>query len=324
MRDVITIGAATRDVFIKSAAFEVHSGNHGAENEEGCFPLGAKIEIDDLVFETGGGATNAAVTFGRLGLRTATVGAVGSDGSGRDVLDALRREGVATAFVQKLPKFQTAYSLICVASTGERTILVYRGASQKIDREKIPWRKLKAKWFYVSSVGGDLKLMAALLDHAEKIGARVAWNPGGKELDLGLAKLASLIKKTDVFNLNREEAAKLAGADDLQKIRETLGPIPRRLLVVTDGLNGAYAASKNESLHSGIIAGPRVNTTGAGDAFGSGVVAALLKQDNIREALAVGTLNATGVVQHMGAKLGILKKYPSPTALAQVPIEPWK
>lgn len=325
--DVVTIGAATRDVFVKSTAFEVHErSEEEGGGIEGCFPLGAKIEIDELIFETGGGATNAAVTFARLGHRSACISAIGEGGGGEFVLDALKRERVSAAYIQRLDGVQTGTSIIAVAGTGERTVLVYRGASQGIDPGTVPWGRIQSRWFYISSLGGNTALMNAALAHANRLGIAVAWNPGAKELKDGLKKLAATIRSVDVLNLNREEAAQLCGMPvaDLAGIIDALRQLPRKLLIVTDGQEGAYAATKDEILKSGTIDVPRVNVTGAGDAFGSGVIAGLLKKDDVRHALAVGTWNATGVVQQMGAKRGIIRAYPTPQAIKKVSIAPWK
>ncbi len=325
MYDVITIGSATRDIFVRSKALELIPTD-SPDVVEGCFRMGAKIEIDELVFETGGGATNAAVTFGRLGYRTAVVTAIGSDHNGRSVIEALEADGVATGLVQKDPKSQTAFSIILLAGSGERTVLVYRGASENISPRRIPWPKLRAKWFYVSSLGGDLGLMERILGQAAKAGARVAWNPGGKELKQGLAALEPLIRRTDIFNLNVEEAMTLLNADarDIAGLVGRLRGLPRRAAIVTDGLNGAYAAEKTRAWHSEVIDVPRVNVTGAGDAFGSGLVAGLMRRDDLPYALAVGTWNATGIVQQMGAKRGIIRKYPGAAAIKKIPVKIWK
>ncbi len=326
MYDVITIGSATRDIFVKSAAFDIHEDSHVDTTVEGCFPLGAKIELEDLVLETGGGATNAAVTFGRLGRSVAVLAAVGDDASGREIAAILKSEGVKAGLLQVSKKLRTGSSVILLAGSGERTVLVYRGAAEKLDPASIPWRSLSARWLYVSSIGGDLALMGKLLDHAARKGIKVAWNPGSKEIRHGFDALAPLIRKTDLFDLNKEEAAQLVGADpkDLGKIIKSLRALPRRAFVVTDGLAGAYAAEGADVWRCGVIDVPRINVTGAGDAFGSGIVAGLLKKDDIRYGLAVGTWNATGIVQQMGAKRGIIRAYPSAAAVKKVPIDAWK
>lgn len=325
MHDVITIGSATRDVFVRSPALEILDCDHSPSGADACFPLGSKVEIDELVFETGGGGTNAAVTFGRLGCDTATLTAVGNDANGRDILDVLKRDGVSLSLVQTDPKEQTAFSIIVLSGTGERTILVYRGASENISAEKIPWNRLKAKWLYITSLGGRIDLLQKLLSHAEKTGIRVAWNPGAKEIKNGIEKLAMFIKQVDVLNLNLEEAMELLNvrSRNVDGLFAPLARLPRRTMVITDGIHGAYASDGGKIWHSSVLDVKRVNTTGAGDAFGSGLIAGLMKKDDLPRALAVGTLNATGVVQQMGAKRGIIRKYPSTRDVKKVPIKLW-
>ncbi|MFC1638710.1 carbohydrate kinase family protein [Patescibacteria group bacterium] len=325
MLDVITVGSASRDVFVKSGALDIQESDTEPHVLEACFPLGAKIDIDELVFETGGGATNAAATLARLGFGVAAVCTVGQDANGRDVVEALVEDGISDRFVQRHPTGQTAYSIIIVAGSGERTILVHRGAARKTDADAVPWSELEAKWFYISSLGGDEALLERILEKAAAIGAKVAWNPGNAELKLGLDRLERYIRQVDVFNLNREEAATLTACDrsDLACIIGSLRELPKRVLLVTDGLGGTYSVEGQETLHTDVIDVPRVNTTGAGDSFGSGFVAGLIRRDDVPYALAVGTCNAAGLVQEMGAKRGLLNAFPDEESLAKVKIEPW-
>jgi len=325
MYDVITIGSATRDIFIRSSALEVRDSDRSPGGVDACFPLGAKIEIKELVLETGGGATNAAVTFGRLGWRVAAMTAIGRDANGQDVLAALKKDGVSAALVQTDFLKQTALSIIALAGSGERTVLVYRGASENIRAGKIRWNDLKAKWFYITSLGGKIELLQKILGHAAKNGIRVAWNPGSAELRNGLEKLSVFIKQVDVFNLNLEEAMQLTGRTtrDVKKLFGDLRGLPRRAAIITDGINGAYADDGRRTWHSRVLEVERINTTGAGDSFGSGLVAGLMKKDDLPYALAVATINATGVVQQMGAKRGIMRRYPTAAQVKRVPISPW-
>ena len=97
--DVITIGTATRDAFVKSKEFKRKSSSMFLSGESLCLPLGEKIDVEDIIFATGGGATNAAVTFSRQGLNSACVCKIGNYVSGKEVLQNLKKEGVATNFV---------------------------------------------------------------------------------------------------------------------------------------------------------------------------------------------------------------------------------
>ncbi len=324
MHDVITIGSATIDVFVRSSRFETHKA-HGKDGLETSMPQGAKIELDALIQETGGGATNTAFTFSMMGYRTAVVTAIGDDDNGGIIKEQLRKQGISVRYLQVVKGVPTGYSIIILSGSGERTVLVHRGASGKLSPAKTPVSSLSAKWFYVSSLGGDLAMMRKLVVRSAKTGTNIAWNPGGKEIAKGFRALAPLIRKVDVLILNREEAAELAGRDpkDLEAIVRHLGDHPRKALIVTDGKDGAYAFGEGVRYHCPSLSKKRVNTTGAGDAFGSGFVAGLLKKDDLRYALGVAACNAAGVVGNMGAKKGIMKACPLPSSIEKLTIRTW-
>lgn len=322
MHDIITIGSATRDVFLRSHAWETHASDHSPTGFEQCLPLGAKLPVDDITFTTGGGATNAAVTFHRLGgLRTACVARIGMEDSGaRAVLEDLRRERVDTRFVQRDPKHHTAYSLILLSGSGERTILVHRGASEMLDARAIPWQRLRVRWFSVTSLGGNLALLKKILAHARRIGARVAWNPGGAEVAEGWRVIAPLARRCAVLNVNREEAAVLTGVPitNLRRMIQMLRPDGSDCTtLITDGAGGAYVSDAHTDWHIASRNLHVVNTTGAGDAFSSAFILGILRGMEPPDALRLAMANAEGVITHMGAKTGILSKVPSRAVLAE-------
>ena len=320
--DVITLGAATQDVFVFSKQFEETPDAAAPDGLDACLPLGSKIGLDDLIFATGGGATNAAVTFSRFGLKTACLARVGKDAAGDDVAAQLKQDRVETRFIQRDASLRTAYSIILVSGSGHRAILTYRGASAKLSSQEIPWNGLSAKWVYVTSLAGDLAMLKQAFAFADRVGARVAWNPGNAELKLGRKKLEPFLRKCAVLDVNREEAAVLADAapESLDTIIGTLASLPRLALLVTDGGNGAYVHAGGKTLFAPALKAKRVNTTGAGDAFGSGFVAALAHGADTKTALQTAMLNATGVITHMGAKAGILKKMPTQNEQARVKV----
>ena len=84
MYDIITLGSATTDIFVKTKIkpeIKKHDGH-----TDMAYHLGDKLLIDDLKITTGGGGTNAAVGFSRLGLKTAYIGAIGNDANGIQLL----------------------------------------------------------------------------------------------------------------------------------------------------------------------------------------------------------------------------------------------
>jgi len=322
MFDIITIGSATRDVFLQSEKIKIKKSKTSPTGLDECLPLGAKIELNDITFDTGGGATNAAVTFANLGLRTATICRTGKDLAGLQINQMFKNHHISNKFIQHDNKLGTAYSLILLAGTGQRSILVYRGASQKVSAKDIPWKNIKTKWLYISSLAGHMTLINSIWKFAKKNKIKIAWNPGGKELDKGLTKLAPYIKQTAFFTINTEEAAKLtkekpgdtrAAAKKLKKITKCLS--------LTDGPKGAYAWQNNKGIWAPSLKVKRVNTTGAGDAFGSGFVSGLILKNDIKYAMKMGTLNANMVITKMGAKNGLLKKKPTLKELNRVKLK---
>lgn len=323
--DIRSIGAGTRDVFIKSSHFERIPDADAPDGFNACFPMGAKIALDEVIFETGGGATNAAVTFKRFGLKTTCVCSLGQDQNAQDVIQVLKDNRIDTRAVQIKPDFKTAYSIILLAGTGQRSILVYRGAANKLNLKQIPWHKILSRWTYLTSLGGDLKKNRDVIHNTVRLNGKLAWNPGNNELRLGLAKLKPLIQQTHILILNREEGALLAGTvpSNLNKIIKTLKQLPIAALVITDGKNGAYVydVQNRMFLFSPALSGKRINTTGAGDAFGSGFTAGFIKTRDCSVGLRAGMLNSLGVITHMGAKAGILKQRPTEKQLKKVKIK---
>jgi len=321
--DVLTIGSATQDIFLRSKKFEEVPDKNAPDGYDVLFPFGAKINVDDIFTTTGGGATNAAVTLARFGFKTACLTRIGKDQAGDSAIADLKRDKIATSLVQIDPEHKTDHSVILLSGTGHRAILSHRDASAHLDTAAVPWNKLSAKWVYITSVAANLSLLHDAFAFAKRVNARIAWNPGRAELDLGIDHLQGLLSQTAVLILNREEAALLSEKPPewLPQIIERLSAYPTEALVITDGGKGAYVHASQKTWFAPALDVKRVNTTGAGDAFGSGFVAAYARTSDIKTALATGLLNATGVVCHMGAKAGILKSPPTPSAIKKVNVE---
>ncbi|MFY9493385.1 MAG: carbohydrate kinase family protein [Minisyncoccia bacterium] len=308
--DVITIGTATRDFFAKSRAFKVVSTPEFVSGFGLCLPAGGKIDLEDVVFATGGGATNAAVTFSRQGYRAAAVCKIGDDVSGREVLKDLQAEQVSTGFVVETKDSKTAYSVLILSDTGERTALTYRGASENFERSDINPGNLAAKWFYISG-SVPLDVVGVVLDKAKETGAKVAMNPSQSQIKLGLGGFGGILKKLDVVIMNREEGSQLTGVDYKreEKIFGVLDEYVKGIAILTDGPKGVWVSDGKKIYQAGIFKNKSIiDRTGAGDAFGSGFVAGLARSNNIEAAIRLASANATNVVEYIGAKAGILTK----------------
>lgn len=319
MFDVITIGTATRDVFLTSSLFKVlkdpeHLKKIGFKaGEAECFAFGSKLEIGKPIFETGGGAVNAAVTFKRQDLKTAALVKIGDDELGRDVLNSLKTEGIVSFASAHKKGEGTAYSTVLLSLNGERTVLVYRGASEKLEKKDVPWRKLEAKWAYIAPGKIQPSLIEAIVLYLKKKGTKIAINPSGYYIKLGYQKLKNIFKKADVVVMNREEASIFTEIDfnDDENIFKQFDEWIEGIAVMTDGRKGVMASDGHYLYTAGIFKEKKLaDRTGAGDAFGAGFVAGLIqKNGDINYALRLASANATSVVEAIGAQTGILSKY---------------
>lgn len=312
MFDIITIGSATQDVFLTSKDYVLVPSKKFSTGMGECFAFGSKIEVKNIFLDTGGGGTNSAATFAHLGLKTASLVRVGNDAPGREIRSVLRTHGVATELLITDSKQHTAYSSILLTAMGERTVLVYRGASAHFSVREIPWKKMQTRWLYVSSLGGNIVLLKKLFAFAKKEDIAIAWNPGSAELAHGSTALSSLLAGTRVLILNREEAKQLFG--------ETHGRNQKNILAITDGVKGAFLYADGQEWHAPSSGHKAVNATGAGDAFGSALTAGIAKGMDYSDALRLAILNSGLVVTKMGAKNGLLPRMPSLQVLRRLPI----
>ena len=328
MFDVITIGTATRDVFLQSPLFRAVVDSHhlkqlGLAGEEQCFALGSKIEIEKPVMTVGGGAANAAVTFARQGFVTGAVFKIGDDYVGTQAVAALKREGIKTVPITDVKK-GTAWSCILLSPSGERTILNYRGASEDITKNDIAKAHLKTRAAFFVPGRIPFSVLAPLVRSLNEQKAVLVMTPSSYYLGLGAKKLAPMLKALDIVVMNREEAAFLTGIPRHNEaaIFKKLDALVEGIAVMTDGKNGVMVSDGKNLFHAGVYRGKKVvDRTGAGDAFASGFLASLLsrvKPADIKKrtiamteyvrAMQFASANATSVVEHIGAEPGILKK----------------
>ncbi|MFA6130974.1 MAG: carbohydrate kinase family protein [Patescibacteria group bacterium] len=321
MYDILTLGSAARDAFLVSKAFTRIDPDPQTPGAFECIPLGEKVDLDQCVISTGGGATNAAVTFARLGMKTGAIVRVGKDDFGDEIIRDLKNEHIETTFIKRDPQEPTAFSVLLTAPDGERSALVWRGASAHIHEKDIPFEKLKARWMYIASLGGDLALAQKVIRYCVAHNIRTCYNPGAQELKKGIENFSSIIRNLTIMNINLEEAQLLLNTESRDVVKLCRGIAQKDLLlVITDGPRGAYAFQNDALWFVRPEAVKVISSTGAGDAFGSGFLAALMEEYSIEDALRYAMHNAQSVIQYFGAKKGILKKIPGKKRLQEIKV----
>lgn len=300
MFDVITLGSATIDILVKSKNEKVKHNNH----TDVAYHLGEKILIQDLEFTTGGGGTNAAVAFSRLGLKTGFVGVLSHDLFGEFIARELKKENVE--FLGLIGQGKPGLSIV-LPSSGDRTILNYRGLNDMIEIDDLHLSLLSTKWLYISSVLGKSLKSAEKLCQLTRKGTKIAFNPSMYLAKLGLKKLSRILSHTKVLICNKEEAQALTGLNREKEIIEKIAHYGPEIIVITDGPKKIYAYSDGEFFTKIPKKIKVVDSTGAGDAFASGFIYGIMHNKPIDACIDLGLKESDSVLTHIGAKNNLLR-----------------
>ena len=302
---IVTIGKATQDVFLKSTDAFKEFEHKGVKYEQ--LPVGQKLDLDEVIFSTGGNVTNAAVTFARQGLHSKYSWCIGDDAPSETILQSLDKEGVDTTHVYQSSEFKASYSVILMLNGGERTILNYKGTMPTAKDSELDISLIdEGDWIYISSLG-DMELLERIISRASKHGVKIMLNPAGVELQQ-TEKLKALLEDVSVLAVNKEEAQMLVhGEVSEELVRHLTHYVP--VAIVSDGPNGVVATDGKTIVEAGMYEDvPVIDRTGAGDAFGSGFLSQYAQGATLKESIVFASANSTSVVQYIGAKEGILHK----------------
>lgn len=317
MFDVTTIGSATRDIFFITDKGDVFGDPEDSHRTLIAFEFGDKVEIENVHITDGGGGCNSSTALARLGFKTKSLIRVGADESGEVVKKQFEKEGVDTSGISFDEKLRTGISAIIIDKiSGERTVLFYPGANLNM---KIEDRKdiiENTKWLYIAPFSADrsIKDLPDLCREASEKGVKISFNPSMKHLSQGYQSMKSILECSNVLIVNKHEAEKLVtsylGKEmELKALKlmfylQKLGP---EICVLTLGSQGSMAISNHVIYKQNSIQGKSIDTTGAGDSFGSTFVAGQILGSSIEDSLKMASINATSVISKYGAQEGLLK-----------------
>jgi ribokinase len=308
-RRVLTVGGATYDLFVRTGADALCVD---CDKQAILLPVGKKVRVHDVVETCGGGATNTAVGLRRLGCDTAFCGIVGSDQWGQRILENLRKEGVDVSPATVVEDEMSSFSIILNVDSGERVILYATGANAHLhDATFDKAAALRADWIVFNHIHEkSCVIQDDIVDVLRKnrtLG--ITWNPGGRQLTQGMLGKdnAALLERTSLLLLNKEEAFSFTGKKSVPGAIKALLGAGAAMVCISDGANGCHASDGRALYHCPAIQGSTViDTTGAGDAFCTGVTWAILEGEDLPTALKTGTINATSVLAQTGAQAGLI------------------
>jgi ribokinase len=300
MFDVITIGSGLVDVFVFSPELQLTNSDG---KELMCSAFGEKLTVEKLSVVSGGAGTNSAIAFQRLGFSTAAVVELGKDVLSTVIVSELEKDGVSTALVVQEKKEETGGSVILVAPDGGRTVLVYRGAAGMLSHEDLPLEEMSmARWLHVSSLGDGYGLLPKIWGLARHTSVPLSWCPGSAELAaIREGKLHVGDSTARLVFMNQREWDSIPNAQQELKQRTPV-------IVITNGAEGGTVYERGNQIQYEAWHEISVDDTGAGDAFAAAYAAATLANHPTRVAIQWGLANASSVIQHIGAKAGLLSR----------------
>ncbi|OGY29893.1 MAG: hypothetical protein A3F35_00440 [Candidatus Woykebacteria bacterium RIFCSPHIGHO2_12_FULL_45_10] len=321
MYDLIAVGDATIDTFIKIHDAHVQC-NVNKEDCQLCVNYADKIAVDSISHLVAGNAANNAVGSARLGMNSAIYVNIGEDDSGEKIKNQLEKEGVDSRYVIVNKGMDSNYSAV-LNFEGERTIFVYH----QHWNYRLPALE-PAKWVYLTSLSksfAESTLVADLVVYLKETGAKLSYNPGTYQMEVGVKNDPELLKLTELLFVNVEEAKRILGIAESTHIeikallKKTISDLEVRNAVITDGREGSYAFDRKNYWRIKEFPGERLEATGAGDAYATACQAAIFYGHSLAEGMAWGAINASYKVKKVGPQAGLLRKDEMEKVLSENP-----
>ncbi|MDQ5981662.1 MAG: hypothetical protein QG570_412 [Patescibacteria group bacterium] len=309
MQNLLNIGHITLDTFLT-----IDSGNVLCDvNDRECkiaFEYGAKIPVHEIHYGIGGGASNVVVGTKLLGINSSIWSIIGKDRNADSILDLFTKHKIKTDLIER---DEIPTDLATILTFGpERTIFTYNS-----DRKFRVQPNLFSKFnnVFLSSVGKDVENMYDEIEKAkDKYGFKLFFNPGSKEIRYSHSSIVKILDSVDYLIANIEEGCALLNPGltrsqiEIEDLISMLNQKGIKQIVLTDGVNGVYYSDSYRVKHVPAEKVEVIEKTGAGDAFASGYISAILHGLSIEDSIKWGVTNGASVVQKVGAQAGLLSQ----------------
>jgi len=270
--------------------------------------FGFTVWVDAIEHHLGGNGAATSYTLAKLGVPVRLRGAIGRDEAGDRVLARLREAGVSLDEVERLP-FPTATTAVLVAPDGSRSLLHSPGVSREVFSSAGQFGA-EPGHFHLGSIFSlpQMRRTAAeTLRNAVKQGWTTSLDAGHDTLGEWMSVLEPCLEHVGLLFANEDEACAISGLNDVRSAARMFLDRGVGLAAIKRGANGCavFGAGGREIWARGFSIAP-VDTTGAGDCFAGGFLAALHRGEAVetaaRVANACGALSASGTGSASGVR----------------------
>lgn len=268
-----------------------------------------KLNVDGVFFVPGGSAANIASNCSMLGLDSAYIGILGKDFSASICLDDMKERGVDLSNVIQTDEDSTAFSVILKTEWGkDRSILAYKGANNLLKPEHVKegfFKDIKAfAWTSLTTEDG-CKAIDKAINLTSENGGKVFAAPSMSIIKNNPKWANVLISSSDIVSLNKEEAQEFTNETDTVPMIHKFLDMGIKLISITDGPNGSIISDGQTIVNSSIYEGPVEDTTGAGDAFLSGLLISQLNGFNLEKSSKMATAMSYLESKEVGVREGL-------------------
>lgn len=267
------------------------------------------MNVENIKFVPGGSATNIAADVSMIGMKGIYIGVIGKDFSASICLDDLKKRNVDVSNVIQTDEDSTAFSLILKTEWGrDRSILAYKGANNLITPVNVKEEIFKDingfAWTSLTSESG-CKAIDKAIDLTKSAGKKVFAAPSMSIIKNNPQWAKKLIEKSDVVSFNKEEASEFTNKLSTIDILNDIHRMGVDLISITDGANGSTIFDGNEMIRTNIFNTPIKDTTGAGDAFMSGIIISLFLGFSLPKLCKIATAMSALECSDTGVREGI-------------------
>jgi sugar/nucleoside kinase (ribokinase family) len=297
VRDVLRFELLDKDIIKKYTAIEYSK----------------KLNVESVRFIPGGSAANIACNGAMLGLRSTYIGVLGNDFSAQICMDDMEKRGVDLSNIKKTDEDKTAISIILKTEWGkDRSILAYKGANDLLTSEDVHEKIFDdVKVFAWTSLTKENSCKA--IDKAIKItknnNGYVFAAPSMSIIKNNEKWAKILISQSDVVSLNKEEAKEFTNKEDIGNIISHFADLGVNIIAITDGSNGSYVSDGETIIRSDVYDGKVEDTTGAGDAFLTGLLVSYLREITLQKMAKIATSMGYLESQKIGVREGVPNSY---------------
>ena len=274
-------------------------------------PRGGVAFIEQIRLNPAGTAAGANINAAKLGIRTAAVACLGEDEKADFILASYARLGIDCSLIQRTALKETSATILPIRPNGERPALHCRGASDALFVSEAEFDAVLDCRFLHHGGTGLLAAMdqgqsARLLQAAKARGVTTSFDliaPNEETLEL----LRPLLPSVDYFMPSLEEAAFLSGETQPEAIGRFFLALGVGTCILKDGENGSWLIGRDGGpQHIAPWPVEAVDTTGCGDSYCGGFIAALARGLSVNAAGDVASAVAALVATGMGSDAGVV------------------